>query len=148
MTDREKRALQSFASGYNCAQSVLLAYGDMAGLTEEQAATIAAGFGGGMGRMRQQCGALSMAVMLCGVLTPQGGLPASRGAVYSRVQEVYARFVERCGSASCGELLSRHPRAEAPQPEERTPAYYASRPCARVILQACRILEEQIALRE
>ena len=148
MTQREKKALQYFAAGYNCAQSVAMAYGDLAGLTPEQAALVSAGFGGGIGRMRQNCGAFSAAVMVMGALCRDGGLPEGRPAVYRRVREVHNAFAAECGTINCGELLRRHPGAEGPQPEERTPAYYASRPCARVILKACRIIEQQIATGE
>lgn len=144
MTERTKQALRNFAAGYNCAQSVAMAYADVAGMTAKQAACASAGFGGGIGRLRDNCGAFSAAVMVCGSLEPKGYLPEGRPQVYARVQAVHRAFVTRCGTISCAELLRRHPRAEAPTPEERTPAYYASRPCARVILQACRIIEEQI----
>ena len=144
MTDREKQALRNFAAGYNCAQSVAMAYADVLGLTTEQAARASAGFGGGIGRLRDNCGAFSSAVMVCGALEADGHQPQGRPKVYARVQQVYASFVEKCGTISCAELLQRHPKPEGPTPEERTPAYYASRPCARVILQACRIIEEQM----
>ena len=147
MTNREKQALRNFASGYNCAQSMFMAYADLLGLTQEQAARLSAGFGGGIGRLRQNCGAFSAAVMLCGALEgPDGADKAKRTQVYARVQEVYRRFLEEMGTTQCGELLGRS--AEAPRPEERTAAYYASRPCAKIILQACRIIEEQLQDRE
>ena len=144
MTARETKALQYFAAGDNCAQAVLKAYCEVAGLTMEQAAMVAVGFGGGIGRLRQNCGAFSTAVMLCGAMHgPDGADAANRTQVYARVQQVYRRFQEELGTVCCGELIGR--KAEQPVPEERTPAYYASRPCARVILQACRIIEEQLA---
>ena len=100
-----------------------------------------------MGRLRQNCGAFSAAVMLCGALEgPDGADKAKRTQVYARVQEVHRRFLEEMGTTQCGELLGRS--AEAPRPEERTAAYYASRPCAKIILQACRIIEEQLQDRE
>ena len=105
---------------------------------------LSAGFGGGIGRLRQNCGAFSAAVMLCGALTPEGVKPESRPEVYRRVQAIHAAFVERCGTVNCAQLLGRRAGAEIPVPEERTPAYYASQPCARVILQACRIVEEHL----
>lgn len=144
MTDRTRQALRNFAAGYNCAQSVAMAYADVMGLSQEQAARASAGFGGGIGRLRDNCGAFSSAVMVCGSLEKTGEIPQGRTRVYARVQEVYRTFAERCGSVSCAELLHRHPKTDGPVPEERTPAYYASRPCARVILQACRIIEEQM----
>lgn len=149
LTQREKRALQLFAEGRNCAQSVFMAYCEVAGLTEEQAALVATGMGGGMGRLRLNCGAFSAAVMLCGAMDgPNGADKSRRPQVYARVQAVYRSFMERCGTISCAELLGRPPQAEVPVPEERTAGYYSSRPCARVILQACRIIEEQLGEQE
>jgi len=145
MTEREKKALQLFASGDNCAQAVFKAYADLAGLTPEQAGLVAVGFGGGIGRLRQNCGAFSAAVMLCGALHGENGADSDqRKEVYRRVQAVHQRFVEKCGTVNCAELLGRQKKAEAPTPEERTPEYYASRPCAKVVLAACEIIEEQL----
>ena len=144
LTARQEKALQFFTTGDNCAQAVFKAYCDLAGLTEEQAGLVSVGFGGGIGRLRDNCGAFSAAVMVCGSLEEKGDQPQGRPQVYARVQAVHASFVEECGTISCAELLKRHPKSEGPTPEERTPAYYASRPCARVILQACRIIEEQL----
>lgn len=144
MTQRTRQALRNFADGYCCAQAVAMAYADVMGMPVKQAARVAVGFGAGVGRMRGNCGAFSVAVMICGFLEPTAPTPQGRGPVYARVQEVHRRFVETCGTVSCAELLRRHPKADLPVPQERTPAYYASRPCARVILQACRIIEEQM----
>ena len=147
MTERAKEALQGFASGRNCAQAVLCAYSDVVGLTKEQAAMVASGFGGGMGRLRQNCGAYSAAVMLCGALEgADGGTKAKRPAVYARVQQVNAAFIRRMGTVNCGELLGR--LAEQPTPEERTPAYYASRPCAGIIRKTCEMLDDMMARQE
>lgn len=142
MTERAKRALQLFAQGTNCAQAVLQAYGDLAGLTEEQSSLLAVGLGGGMGRLRQTCGAFSAAVLLCGALEGEdGGKPENRVAVYKRVQAMYDSFVAKTGSNNCGELLGR--TREEPVPEARTKNYYATRPCTKVILAACQVIEEQ-----
>ena len=147
MTEREKKALQFFQAGDNCAQSVFKAYCDLAGLTQEQAALVAVGFGGGIGRLRQNCGAFSAAIMLCGALHGENGADASqRTEVYARAQATHRRFVEEMGTINCGELLGR--TAEAPTPEARTAAYYASRPCAGIVLKACQLIEEQLAAKE
>ena len=68
ISEREKTAVRLFASGVNCAQAVLMTYADIAGLTQEQAARVACGLGGGIGRLRDNCGAFSSAVMLCAAL--------------------------------------------------------------------------------
>lgn len=145
ISEREKQAVRNFAAGCNCAQSVLLAYADVLGLSEEQAAMVSVGFGGGMGRLRLHCGAYSAAVMLCGALEgPEGALKEHRPQTYARVQEVYRRFVERNGTVSCAELLGRAASPERPTPDARTPEYYRSRPCARIIRSACKIIDEML----
>ena len=145
MSKREEQAVQNFLDGCNCAQSVLLAYADVLGLTREQAAMVSVGFGGGMGRLRLHCGAFSAAVMLAGVLEGEDGdKKEHRPQTYARVQEIRRRFVERNGTVSCAELLGRAGVPEDPTPEERTPEYYAKRPCARVIRSACEIIDEMM----
>ena len=149
MTEREKQAVRNFAQGNNCAQSVLMAYADVLGLTQEQAAMVSVGHGGGMGRLRLHCGAFSAAVMLAGALEgPEGAMKAHRPETYARVQEIYRRFVEKNGTVSCAELLGRAGVPENPAPEERTPAYYAKRPCAKVIRSACQIIDGMLAEKE
>lgn len=146
ISEREKQGVRNFAAGCNCAQSVLLTYADVLGLTREQAAMVAVGFGGGMGRLRDNCGAFSAAVMLCGAMEgPHGADKAHRPQTYARVQEMHRRFLEQFGTINCAELLDRDPGPEAPVPEERTPAYYKSRPCGRIIRLTCRIIEEMLA---
>ena len=143
MPERVGRALALFKEGNNCAQSVLMAYGDLAGLDEKQSALLAAGLGGGMGRLRETCGAFSAAVALCGALEGEdGGSEEKRVDVYRRVQRLHDDFVSQVGSISCGILLGR--TREEPVPEKRTPAYYASRPCVRIIQAACLALEAQM----
>lgn len=145
MSQREERAAQHFLSGCNCAQSVLLAYADVLGLTEKQAAMVSVGFGGGMGRLRSHCGAYSAAVMLCGILEgPEGAEKEHRPLTYARVQEMHRRFIERNGTISCAELLGRAGVPENPTPEERTPEYYAKRPCEGIIRRACQIIDEMM----
>ncbi len=149
ISDREKKALACFARGCNCAQAVAVAYADVMGLTEEQAALVSVGFGGGMGRLRDNCGAFSAAVMLCGALSgPDGADNAHRVETYTRVQEVYRRFLEKNGSICCAELLGREKKPEKPTPEKRGPDYYRTRPCVRIIRNTCQLLDELLAARE
>jgi len=149
MTEREKQAVRNFAEGCNCAQSVLMAYADVLGLTREQAAMVSVGFGGGMGRLRLHCGAFSAAVMLAGVLEgADGAKKAHRPETYARVQEIHRQFVECNGTVSCAELLGKAGVPENPTPEERTPEYYAKRPCARIIRSACQLIDGMLAEKE
>ncbi len=149
MTEREKQAVRLFAEGNNCAQSVLMAYADVLGLTQEQAAMVSVGHGGGMGRLRLHCGAFSAAVMLAGALEgPEGAKKEHRPQTYARVQEIHRRFVEKNGTVSCAELLGKAGVPENPTPEERTPEYYAKRPCARIIRSACQIIDAMLAEKE
>lgn len=146
ISERAKQAVRNFADGCNCAQSVVLAYADVLGLTQEQAAVVSVGFGGGIGRLRDNCGAFSAAVMLCGALEGKDGAKKEhRPETYARVQEVYRRFVARNGSICCAELLGREKAPENPAPDARTREYYRNRPCARIIRRACGILDEMLA---
>lgn len=149
MTEREKQAEQNFYDGYNCAQSVFMAYADVLGLSREQAAMVSVGFGGGMGRLRLHCGAFSAAVMLAGMLEgAEGAEKGHRPQTYARVQEIHRQFIARNGTISCAELLGRAGVPENPTPEERTPEYYAKRPCVGVIRSACQLIDGMLAEEE
>ena len=140
--DHGIKAAELFLSGYNCAQSVAVAFHGELGLTEAQAARMASAFGGGMGRMREVCGAVSGMLMvlsqLYGYDTP--GDDASKKVLYSRVQELAGKFREENGSIVCREILKNPP--SDPNPSPRTAEYYAKRPCARMVLLAGQILDE------
>ena len=145
MKNREEIAAANFLSGCNCCQAVLMAYADVLGLTQEQAAMVAVGHGGGMGRLRLHCGAFSAAVMLAGVIEgPDGAKKEHRPQTYARVQEIHSRFIEVNGTVSCAELLGRAGVPEEPTPEERTPEYYRKRPCARYIECCAQLLAEEL----
>ena len=143
--DKAKRAAQYFCNGYNCAQSVVMAYADEAGLTEAQAAAVAGGFGGGIGGMRSHCGAMSGMVMVAGLLRgyDKDDL-ASKKDFYALVRTLCERFTERTGAMDFGTLLSRVNVLVRTDPSPRTEAYYATRPCARIVEIACEILEEML----
>ncbi len=136
------RARTFFETGWNCAQSVLLAFAPDLGLTEETAARLASPFGGGMGRLREVCGALTASFLVLGLR--YGGYPpddrAAKAAQYQRVQELAEGFRARRGTILCRELLGRPEGAEHYVPETRTPAYYAARPCATIVEEAAEAL--------
>ncbi len=136
---RAQKAKENFTSGYNCAQSVLLAFCDDVTVPSETLAQISLPFGGGMGRLRQTCGAVSGAVMAIGLLFPE----LSKTQSYELVQEFVRRFTAQNGSINCGELLSGgNIKAEtSPLPEARTAEYYEKRPCADLVYDGAEILE-------
>jgi C_GCAxxG_C_C family probable redox protein len=114
-------------------------------LEEKFAARMASSFGGGMGRMREVCGAVSGMLMVAGLLygydTP--GDDVQKKAHYTLVQELAGKFREQVGSIVCREILKNPPSDPAPSP--RTAEYYAKRPCARMVLLAGQILDDYIA---
>ena len=145
--DHGQRAKELFYQGYSCAQSVFCAFcGDM-GMDLDTAARLASSFGGGMGRLRELCGALSGAQMALGYLRgysdPED--PDAKSAHYQRVRELAERFRAANGSLLCRELLKDVPVTPGGEPEKRTPEYYASRPCLRIVGEAAAILEQMLA---
>lgn len=143
--DHGERAAELFLQGYNCAQSIAVAFCDVTGLTPDFSARMASSFGGGMGRMREVCGAVSGMLMVAGLLygydTP--GDDAEKKAHYTRVQALAGAFREQVGSIVCREILKNPPSDPAPTP--RTAEYYAKRPCARMVYLAAQILDRYIA---
>lgn len=150
MTPHEARAAELFMSGAVCAQAVFCAFCDLHGLDFETAARLSSSMGGGVGRLREVCGAFSGAAMAAGLIYGFT-IPPERGEKslhYKRIQELGARFSERWGSVVCRDILSSRLGAESvssePNPEERTPEYYAKRPCLEAVRLAARLLDEYI----
>ena len=143
--DRSERAAKYFLSGYNCAQSVVMAFSDLLGLEEKAAARLASPFGGGMGRMREVCGAVSGMLMVAGLLYgyDRPGDDSIKKAHYALVQNLAGQFREEVGSIVCREILKNPP--SDPNPTPRTAEFYKVRPCARMVLLACQILDRYIA---
>ena len=139
-TERGARAGELFLEGKNCAQAVMLAFAEELGADPAFVARVALPMGGGMGRLRETCGAVSGAAMCLGLLFPEG----DRAQIYPLVQEFAEKFRAAHGSIRCGELLTGAGIAadRTPVPEARTAAYYKKRPCADLVYSAARILEE------
>ena len=138
------KAAELFLEGYNCAQAVAVAFCDVTGLDEKFTAKMVSSFGGGMGRLREVCGAVSGMFFVLGHLygydTP--GDDAKKKELYTRVQVLGNRFAEINGSIICREIL-KNPPAD-PNPSPRTAEYYAQRPCVRMVMTAARLLDEFI----
>ena len=138
-------AAQNFLNGCNCAQAVLLAFSDLTKLDPDTARRIASGFGGGMARMREVCGAVSGMFMAAGLLYGSSGLShEEKAAHYVRLQALAAQFREKNGSILCRELLSGVKTDGSPLPQRRTAEYYQKRPCAQLVSDAAQILEAYI----
>ena len=144
--ERAEQAREYFTSGYNCAQSVFLAYQDITGIDEVLAATISAPFGGGMGRLREVCGAVSGMTMVAGFIAPnsQPNDNENKKNCYATVQALAEEFRAENGSIICRELLGLAQQKDDPTPSPRTGEYYKRRPCAEYVAIAARILGEKI----
>ena len=143
--DHSTYAAELFVGGYNCAQAVTVAFSDVTGLDKKFSAKIASSFGGGMGRMREVCGAVSGMLMVAGHLYGYDGPDdgANKKAHYELVQHLAGKFREQAGSIVCREILKNPPSDPAPTP--RTEEFYKTRPCARMVVLAAQILDEYIA---
>ena len=145
--DHSALSKEMFCKGYNCAQAVVTAFHKELGMTESEAARLSSSFGGGMGRMRETCGAVSGMLLVAGLLwgydTP--GDDESKAAHYRLVQKLAALFRDRTGSIICRELLGSPP--SDPNPTPRTAEFYKTRPCAGFVALAAEILDQEIAER-
>ena len=141
--NRVEKAEELFKSGYNCSQSVIGAFCDDLGLDFNTTMKLSEGFGGGIGRMRLTCGAVSGMVMVTGMMLSRGEKEGdTRMEVYGKVQELAEKFKEMNGSIVCAELLGENTNTN-PKPDARTDAYYKKRPCVELVKDAVKIVEEE-----
>ena len=144
--DHSIKAAELFLNGCNCSQAVVVAFSDVTGLDRDFAARISSSFGGGMGRMREVCGAVSGMLMVLGLLygyTDPGQKDCHKKEHYALVQELSGKFRQETGSIVCREILKNPP--SDPNPTPRPAEFYAKRPCARMVMTAARLLDEFIA---
>ncbi len=143
----EELALRHFTNGANCAQAVVMAYADELGMDEKTAARLASSFGGGIGRLREVCGAVSGMMMVYGLLKGYDDLkdPDAKKAHYANVQALANAFREQNGSIICRELLSlKKDENSDPTPTPRTSAAFHARPCFGFVATAARLLDEKL----
>jgi C_GCAxxG_C_C family probable redox protein len=141
-----EKAVGYFQQGYNCAQATAAAFADAMGWDEAAVLKAMAGFGAGVGGLRETCGAVSAMVFVAGALTGSH-LPADKAAkkvLYDTVKRMVREFSDKHGATNCGELLRSASCAAAPDPSERTDAYYAKRPCARFVATAADIIAKTL----
>jgi C_GCAxxG_C_C family probable redox protein len=144
---RVERAKELFHQGFNCSQSVFAACADLYGIEDEELALrLSASFGGGIGRMRQTCGAACGMFLLAGLENGSATAHDAEGKQqnYALVQNLAAKFKDENGSLICAELLGIAPKPQDPTPEARTEAYYQKRPCADMVASAVRIFLEYL----
>jgi len=143
--EKARKAREYFLQGYNCSQSVLAAWCEDLGLDMNTALRISACFGGGMGRLREVCGACSGAFMVIGLKYgyTEGKDFKTKSENYAMVQKFAARFKEENGfdSIICRKMLGLN-GASSPTPEKRTEQYYKKRPCPDMIALASGLLDE------
>ena len=141
-----EKAANNFREGYNCAQSVLLAFANKVGLKEDEALKLASSFGGGMGRLREVCGAVSAMFMIAGIL--KGYTEPNNDIVkanhYKLIQDLAAEFKLKHGTIICRELLGLDGTEFSPIPSARTDEYYKERPCEEFIKCVAEIVEEDL----
>jgi len=143
---RTEQALTYFNDGYNCSQAVFMAYSDLYDMDKELAAKISSSFGGGMGRLREVCGAVTGMFMVLGLHYPATDVKdkAAKTTNYAAVQRTAAEFKQEMGSFICADLLNIKRAPENPTPSERNVKYHALRPCDRCVAMAAEILGKEI----
>ena len=140
--ERIEKAVELFKEGFNCSQSVVAAFADQYGFTHEQALRMSASFGGGIGRMRETCGAACGLFLLAGLETgaTEGSDREGKARNYAVVQKLAEEFKQRNGALKCADLLGLSKKEPVVStPEARTTQYYAKRPCAKMVEEAARI---------
>lgn len=144
---RVDKAQALFKRGFNCSQAVFAACADIYGIKDQaMALRLSASFGGGIGRMRETCGAACGMFMLAGLETGSAieGDADGKQANYTFVQDLAAKFKAENGSLRCADLLGIAPKPQDPKPEARTEAYYQKRPCAEMVASGVRIFLESL----
>ena len=147
MKDRSEEAKNNFLAGMNCAQAVLCAFADRCGLDRETALKLASGFGGGIARQREVCGAITGMCMAADLIRGpgEGSDKAAKDEHYAFIRGLCDAFRDETGSIICRELLGLAPKqSDSPVSEARTAAYYEKRPCAELVALAAKILSERL----
>lgn len=143
--DHSKKAKELFTNGCNCSQAVFVAFSDELGLDKTAAMRISCGLGGGVGRLREICGAISGGAMVLSMYF-SGSEGTDKARVYELVQKFAADFKAQCGTIICRELLELEDGEKiTAKPEERTAEYYAKRPCAELVAIAAAAVDKVLA---
>lgn len=148
MMSKREEAMTLFEEGYNCAQAVSAAFCEETGMSKDAMVKLASGFGGGFGRLREVCGAVSGMVIVANLLYGYESPTDSESKMnwYKDIQSIILEFKNRNGTYVCRELLGLPENDEkSPVPEKRTAEYYKKRPCKELVGEAADILEKFIS---
>lgn len=146
MTKGEK-ARENFLSGMTCAQSVLCAFSEETGVDSKTLLKLALPFGGGMGRLRLTCGAVSGMIMAYGLIKGIDTVPTleEKSKNYKGVQYLADEFKKsNKGTVICAELLGLNKPEGTFVPQPRTESYYKKRPCCDICAAAADILDKYL----
>lgn len=143
---KSQEAEQLFKEGYNCCQSVICAFSKDLNIDFDTALKIASPFGGGMGRLREVCGAVSGMFMVAGLkygyTDPKD--QKAKADHYKLIQELAKQFENQYGSIICRQLLGLEQKKDNPNPSQRTESYYKKRPCSEFVAFSAEIIEKMI----
>ena len=146
MTTYSEKAVNNFKTGYNCAQSVFLAFAEDFGFDKETALKLSSSFGGGMGRLREVCGAVSSMFAIAGLkegyVSPNDD--SAKAKHYELIQNLAEIFKSKYGTIICRELLELPEGSDSPIPSKRTEEYYKTRPCEAFVRYAAEIIEQNL----
>ena len=141
-----EKAVNNFKTGYSCAQSVFLAFAEKCGLDDNTALKLSSSFGGGMGRLREVCGAVTSMFAIAGLLkgyaSPDDDIAKTKH--YELIQKLAEKFKQKYPSIICRELLELPEGADSPVPSKRTEEYYQTRPCEAFVRYAAEIIEQEL----
>jgi len=145
---KSEKALKYYAEGYNCAQSVVVAFTDVLNLSEETTLKLAAGFGGGMGRLQQTCGAITGAFMVIGYLKgnyqQDGESEQSRKITNQLIQDFSRIFAQKHGSINCKSLINFDINSEEDLKKAKEADVF-NKKCTYFIKTAVELLEDTLA---
>lgn len=141
-----EKAVNNFKTGYNCAQSVFLAFAEDFGIDKETALKLSSSFGGGMGRLREVCGTVSSMFAIAGLkegyTSPNDD--ETKAKHYELIQSLADDFKSKFNTIICRELLELPEGKDSPIPSKRTEEYYQTRPCEAFVRYAAEIIEQRL----
>jgi C_GCAxxG_C_C family probable redox protein len=143
MDTKPEQAEAAFMNGFNCAQAVFSTYAEEFGIDRTNALKISCGFGAGMGRRQEVCGALSGAILLIGCKYGKTIREdnAANDLTYKLVRELSDKFIATHGSISCKELLGCN--LQTPEGQQFFKVNnFKEKKCGQYVHSAAEIVEE------